>query len=96
MGECSVASTSESDDLEIGRDELHALQKERKEYLSLPTAELRGLEPKGLLVPRREDDLDEKATAAEFEQIGQPAGCRLLGNGLSFYADDNSPVEDES
>ncbi|KAK2615918.1 hypothetical protein N8I77_002639 [Diaporthe amygdali] len=98
MDECSVASTSESNDLEIGTDELHALQQERKEYLSLPTAEFRGLEPQGLLVPRREDDLDENATAAEFEQIGQPAGCRLLSNGLlfCFYPNDNSPVEDET
>ncbi|KAJ0120066.1 hypothetical protein J7T55_000919 [Diaporthe amygdali] len=54
------------------------------------------IDPAPTSAARREDDLDEKATAAEFEQIGQPAGCRLLGNDLSFYADDNSPFEDES
>lgn len=80
---------------EIDPDEVQALQQEAKELESLPTSEFKGLEPAGLLVPRHGEDKNETATTAKFEQIGQQSGCRVVGNGLSFYPTSCLIEEDE-
>ncbi|KAI7788131.1 2og-fe oxygenase family protein [Diaporthe eres] len=72
----------------IDADEVEALQQELKEYQSLPTTDFHGLEPADLLVPRGNIGKKvEKVAAAEFERIGLPGGCLVLGDGLSFHTD---------
>lgn len=74
---------------EVDEEEVQALQKENEELQSLPSTHFTGIKPACLLLPRSEDDEDDEATAARFEQHGVRTGCLALGNGLPFHAETN-------
>lgn len=100
-GDCPMAersqvpsAPSDSGRWEVDEEEVQALQKENKELQSLPKTHFTGAEPACLLLPRSEDDEDEEATTAWFEQHGVRTGCLALGNGLSLHAELNL-VEDD-
>lgn len=86
MAEAPEASESWPESWTIDDDEVEALQREQKEYQSLPKTEFQGIEPSGLLIPVRDLDPDQK-TISEFSEIGEPCRCQTLGNGMLFYRD---------
>lgn len=94
MAEAALESESEDKDFNIDVDEVQALLQEQESYWSLPKTEFRGLEPAGLLLPKTNQDLDEKVTTAAFEKINAPpVRCQVLGNGLLYHNHHGYPIE---